>query len=57
MADADANVVDVWHARTDPYLSLHEVQIDIEVETRGTSHRQALLDSLSAKGYQLTVLA
>ena len=55
IAGADANVVDVWHARTDPFLSLHEVQIDVEVETRGAAHREALVDALTGQGYSLTV--
>ena len=55
IAAAGANVVDVWHARTDPFLSLHEVQIDVEVETRGAAHREALVESLTGTGYSLTV--
>jgi threonine dehydratase len=55
IASADANVVDVWHARTDPFLSLHEVQIDVEVETRGAAHREALVGSLTAGGYSVTI--
>jgi threonine dehydratase len=55
IASADANVVDGWHARTDPFLSLHEVQIDVEVETRGAAHREALVGSLTAGGYSVTI--
>ena len=55
IAKADANVVDVWHARTDPFLSLHEVQIDVEVETRGRTHREALETALTEAGYAFTV--
>jgi threonine dehydratase len=35
LADADANVLEVEHARLDPRLSLDEVDIEVQLETRG----------------------
>jgi len=51
LAEADANVVEVEHARIDPRLSLHEVEIEVQVETRGPSHREEMLHRLAEAGY------
>jgi threonine dehydratase len=55
IAEADANVVEVAHARADPHLSLHEVEIWVQVETKGPAHRDAMLESLAALGYHVVV--
>jgi len=55
LADADANVVEVEHARLDPALSLHEVEIEVQVETRGPDHLDDVLARLAADGLQATV--
>jgi threonine dehydratase len=55
LADADANVVEVEHARIDPRLHLDEVEIEVQVETRGPEHRDAVLQRLAELGYHVTV--
>ena len=55
LAAADANVVEVEHARIDPRLSLNEVEIEVQVETRGLAHRDEVLGALASAGYHLTV--
>jgi threonine dehydratase len=55
IAGQDANVVEVSHSRTDPFLSLHEVEITVQVETRGVAHRDQLVASLTDLGYVLTI--
>jgi threonine dehydratase len=55
LADADANVVEVEHARIDPRLSLNEVEIEVQVETRGLAHRDEVLAALGAAGYHVVV--
>ncbi len=55
LAAADANVVEVEHARIDPRLSLNEVEIEVQVETRGLAHRDEVLGALATAGYHLTV--
>jgi len=55
LADADANVVEVEHARIDPRLHLDEVEIEVQVETRGPEHRDAVLHRLAELGYHVTV--
>ena len=49
----DANVVEVGHSRTDPRLAVDEVEIEVEVETRGPEHRAALLERLARGGYDI----
>jgi threonine dehydratase len=55
LAAADANVVEVEHARIDPRLSLNEVEIEVQVETRGLAHRDEVLAALASAGYHVTV--
>jgi threonine dehydratase len=55
LAEADANVVEVEHARIDPRLSLNEVEIEVQVETRGLAHRDEVLAALARAGYHVVV--
>jgi threonine dehydratase len=48
-----ANVVDIEHNRVDAGLRVDEVDIVVHVETRGPEHCEALLASLTARGYQV----
>lgn len=54
LADADANVVEVEHARVDPKLHLHEVEIEVQIETRGPEHRDDVLTRLARDGFHVT---
>ena len=56
LAEADANVVEVEHARIDPRLSLDEVEVQVQIETRGPEHLAAVLDRLASNGYLRIVL-
>jgi threonine dehydratase len=53
LADADANVLEIEHVRTNATLSLDEVEIAVQVETKGTEHCQQVLAALRARGYPL----
>ena len=53
IATADANVVDVSHLRTNPRLAVDEVEITIDLETRGSEHRDQLLGQLRDAGYRI----
>ena len=55
LAEADANVIEIEHARIDPRLSLDEVEIVVQVETKGAAHRDAMLERLHASGYPVVV--
>lgn len=53
IGETGANVVQVSHTRIDPHLSVHEVDVDIELETRGNDHRQAVLDLLAERQFRV----
>jgi threonine dehydratase len=50
---AGANVIEVSHARIDADLSLDEVEVHLQLETRGAKHAEALVASLRDHGYQV----
>lgn len=54
LAAADANVLEVEHARIDPLLRIDEVEIVVQVETRGPAHRDDMLARLVAEGLTVT---
>ena len=48
-----ANVVDLEHLRTHPQLNVDEVEVNLQLETRGHSHTVEVLQILSDAGYQV----
>ncbi|MGN6245698.1 MAG: threonine ammonia-lyase [Motilibacteraceae bacterium] len=55
VADADASVVEVEHRRTDPRLSVDEVEVALQLETRGAEHCDDVVGRLRRAGYRLFV--
>jgi threonine dehydratase len=55
LADLGANVLDVEHQRTGPKLHLDEVEVALQLETRGYEHCEEVLAGLRAAGYPLSV--
>ena len=53
VGDAGANVIEVAHARIDADLSLDEVEVHLQLETRGESHAEAMLTRLRECGYHV----
>lgn len=53
ISEAGANVVEVTHARIDADLSLDEVEVHLQLETRGPEHAEALTTRLREHGYQI----
>ncbi len=51
LAGAGANVLDVAHQRTGKELHLDEVQVELQVETRGTEHTEAVVAKLLDASY------
>ncbi|GAB4008712.1 threonine ammonia-lyase [Glycomyces albus] len=49
------NIVDVYHQRSDPRLSVGEVSVDLSIETRGAEHAAEIVAALRDAGYFLTV--
>jgi threonine dehydratase len=50
---SNSNVVEIEHNRIDPGLSVDEVDIVVQVETRGPEHRDELLRQLAEAGYEI----
>jgi threonine dehydratase len=55
LAAVDANVLEVEHARLDPQLLIDEVEIVVQVETKGPAHRDEVLVRLHGAGYHVTM--
>jgi threonine dehydratase len=53
LAESGANVLDVEHVRTGPKLHLDEVEVALQLETRGPDHCADVLSRLRAAGYPL----
>jgi threonine dehydratase len=51
LAETDANVLEVAHVRTDPRLRIDEVDVAVQVETRGSEHRDEVTTRLREAGY------
>jgi threonine dehydratase len=56
LAEVDANIIEVEHARIDPRLSVDEVEVEVQIETRGKTHLDEVLARLAASGYQHVIL-
>jgi threonine dehydratase len=56
LAAADANVLDVVHERTGALLHVDEVEVALQVETRGPEHREQVLAALRSAHYPVTVM-
>ena len=54
LADLDANVLDVVHERTSAHLHLNEVEVAMQVETRGAPHAERVLARLRECGYHVS---
>ncbi len=54
-AETDANVVEVEHLRTAATLDVHDVEISVQLETKGPVHCAEVIDVLRAKGYEVHV--
>lgn len=56
IADTDANVIGVDHSRIGGALSMGDVSIVINMETKGSEHSALVLNSLRAEGYEPFVM-
>ena len=53
LADAGANVLEVAHDRTTSTLHIGEVEVRLQLETRGVTHAEGVLDRLREHGYHV----
>lgn len=51
LSKADANVLDVSHVRIDPRLGLTEVEVELQLETKGPEHCEEVARTLRGAGY------
>jgi threonine dehydratase len=56
LAGMGLNVLEVDHHRSGWTLGIHEVQVQMTVETRGPEHRGVVLDALKGAGYRVDAL-
>jgi threonine dehydratase len=52
---SDANLVEVEHRRTAARLHVDEVEVALQLETRGGAHRDAVIAALRTAGYRVVV--
>jgi threonine dehydratase len=50
---AGANVLEVAHERISPDLNLDEVEVQVQLETRGAEHTEQVLTRLRERGYRV----
>ncbi|MFH8607906.1 threonine ammonia-lyase [Streptomyces sp. NPDC018029] len=51
LSEADANVLDVSHVRTDPRLGITEAEVEVHLETKGPEHCTEVGAALRGAGY------
>jgi threonine dehydratase len=56
LGQAGANLLDVEHQRTGKTLHLEEVEVEMQVETRGAEHSDELVLALTNEGYTVQPL-
>ena len=53
VGEAGANVLEVAHERISPTLNLNEVEVRIQLETRGEVHAELVMAKLREAGYKV----
>lgn len=56
LAEQRVNVLEVGHERTSVSLSVDEVEVHVQLETRGPEHAEAVLAALREHGYRVSLL-
>lgn len=55
IAQIKANVLNIYHARSERDLAIHLSRVELELETRGQDHIREILDELENAGYEVNV--
>ena len=55
IARLKANVLNIYHARSERDLSIHLSRVELELETRGPDQIREILDALENAGYEINV--
>ncbi len=56
VADARANIYAIQHDRTNRDIAMNATEVELDLETRGPEHVDALLDRIRDEGFEVTVL-
>ncbi|MCX6397934.1 MAG: threonine ammonia-lyase [Propionibacteriales bacterium] len=56
LAEQRVNVLEVGHERTSVSLSVDEVEVHVQLETRGPEHAEAVLAGLREHGYRVSLM-
>ena len=53
VGDMGTNIIQVSHTHMDPALAISEVDVELELETRGFEHREEILAQIIAQGFEV----
>ena len=53
VADLGSNIIQTSHTRMNPALAISEVDVELELETRGFEHREQILAQIVAQGFEI----
>jgi threonine dehydratase len=53
VAELGSNIIQSSHTRMNPALAISEVDVDLELETRGFEHRDQILAQIVANGFEI----
>lgn len=53
VAEMGTNIIQTSHTRMNPALAISEVDVELELETRGFEHREKILAEIVAQGFEI----
>ena len=53
VAELGTNIIQTSHTRMNPALAISEVDVELELETRGFEHREQILAAIIAQGFEI----
>jgi threonine dehydratase len=53
VAELGTNIIQTSHTRMNPALAISEVDVELELETRGFEHRDQILAQIVANGFEI----
>ena len=53
VAELGTNIIQTSHTRMNPALAISEVDVELELETRGFDHREQILAQIVAQGFEI----
>jgi threonine dehydratase len=53
VAEMGTNIIQTSHTRMNPALAISEVDVELELETRGFEHREQILAQIVSQGFEI----